>query len=84
MSKTEIKEVVGAIIFAILNTSIAFYITNLLGIYNTVILRTFSVTFGDITWEVVIFMGLSLIEALIYEGSNYYDYTKPFRKIFAK
>lgn len=70
MSKTEIKEVIVAFIFAILNTIVAFYITNLLGISNTIILRTFSVTYGDITWEVVIFMGLSLIEALIYEYSN--------------
>jgi len=70
MSKTEIKEIVGVIIFAVLNTIIAFFITNLLGISNTVILRTFSVTLGDITWEVVIFMALSLIEALIYEYSN--------------
>lgn len=70
MSNTEIKEIIVALIFAILNTIVAFYITNLLGISNTIILKTFSVTFGDITWEIIIFMGLSLIEALIHEYSN--------------
>lgn len=70
MSKSELKEIIGVVIFGAINTFIAFAITNFLGIYNTIILRTFSVMYGDITWEVVIFMGISLIEALIYEYSN--------------
>ncbi len=70
MSKSELKEIIGVVIFGAINTFIAFAITNFLGIYNTIILRTFSVMYGDITWEVVIFMGLSLVEAIIYEYSN--------------
>lgn len=70
MSKKDIKEIIGVIICGILNTIIAVYITTALGIYNTIILRTFSVLYGDVTWEVVIFMGLSLIEVCIYQFNN--------------
>lgn len=70
MSKKDIKEMIGVIICGILNTIIAVYITSALGIYNKLILRTFSVLYGNLTWEVVIFMGLSLIEASIYEYNS--------------
>lgn len=70
MSKLELKEMIGVVIFGIINTYIAFAITNFLGISNTIILRTASVIYGDITWEVVIFMGISLIQAAIYEYGN--------------
>ena len=70
MSKSEIKELIAIIIFSIINTFIAFTITKLLGISNIIIFRTFSAMYGDITWEVIIFMGLSLIEAITYECFN--------------
>lgn len=44
-----------------------FLITNLFGISNTVVFRTYSAISGEITWEVIIFFALSLIEAIIYE-----------------
>jgi hypothetical protein len=67
MSKDEIKEIIGVIIFAVINTLIAYLITINLGIANTVVIRTFSALYSEITWEVIIFLGLSLIEAIIYE-----------------
>lgn len=67
MSKSEIKELIAIIIFSIINTFIAFSITSFLGISNIVVFGTFTAMYGDITWEVIIFMGLSLLEALIYE-----------------
>lgn len=67
MSKNKIKEIIGIIIFAIVNISIAYLITIKLGIVNTVVIRTFSALYSEITWEVIIFLGLSLIEAIIYE-----------------
>ena len=70
MSKSDLKEIIGVVIVGIINTIIACTITNFLGIYNTIILKTFSLMYGDITWEVVIFMGLSLIEAILYEYNN--------------
>lgn len=81
MSKSELKEIICVVIFGVINTFIAFTITNFLGISNTIILKTFSVIYGDITWEVVIFLGISLIEATIYEFNHHktiYDriYTK--------
>ena len=70
MSKSELKEIIGVVIFGVINTYIAFAITNFLGITNTIILKSFSAIYGDITWEVVIFLGLSLIQATIYEYGN--------------
>ena len=67
MSKDKIKEVIGIIIFSIINISIAYLITTNLGIANTVVVRTFSALYSEITWEVIIFLGLSLIESIIYE-----------------
>ena len=67
MSKSEIKELSFMIVFCIINSIIAFVITTALGITNTIIIKSFSTIYGDITWEVVIFMGLMLIESLIYD-----------------
>lgn len=68
MSKSEVKELIIMLIFSILNAIIAFAITGLFGITNTVIIKSFSLIYGDITWEVIIFMSLMFIEALIYDG----------------
>lgn len=68
MLKSEIKEIFFMIIFCILNTFIAFAITDFLEIADTIVIKTFSVIYGDITWEVIIFMGLMLIASLIYDG----------------
>ena len=70
MSKSEIKELAIFIILSIINIIISFAITNFLGITNTVVFKTLSLIYGDITWEVIIFMGLSLIAGFIIEYSN--------------
>lgn len=67
MTKTEIKELIAIIFIGLINILISFTITALLGISNTVVIKTFSVMYGDITWEVIIFMSLSIILASIYE-----------------
>ncbi len=67
MSKSEKKELLVMILCSILNTMIAFIITGLCGVTNTVILKSYSSIYGDITWEVIIFMGLMFIEALLYD-----------------
>lgn len=64
---SKVRETFAIIIFAIINTIIAFSVTNLLGISNTILFRTYTAMSGDITWEVIIFLTLSLIEAIIYE-----------------
>ena len=64
---SKVREIFLIIIFAIINIIISFFITNLLGISNTVVFRTYSTMSGDITWEVIIFLVLSLTEAIIYE-----------------
>ena len=64
---SKVKEVFLIITFAIINIFLAFTITNLLGISNTIVLKTFSAMYGDITWEVIIFFIFSIVEAIIYE-----------------
>lgn len=64
---SKVKEILLIIIFTIINIVLAFTITNLLGISNTVVFRSFSVMYGDITWEVIIFFIFSIAEAIIYE-----------------
>ena len=70
MSKREIKEIIGFIIFSIVNIVIACIVTSSLGIYNTVVLKTFSVVYGNITWELIIVIGLTIIEALFYKCTS--------------
>lgn len=64
---SKVREIFVTIILAIINIMISFFMTNLLGISNTVVFRTYSAISGDITWEVIIFFALSLIEVIIYE-----------------
>lgn len=71
MSKTEFKELIGIILFGTINTFVACAITISLGIYKTVIFKSYSLISGDITWEVVIFSALSFIESVIYEYCNH-------------
>ena len=61
------KELIAILIFYLINIIIAFYITNMLGIVNVVVLKSMSILYGEITWEVIIVMSLSLIESNIYE-----------------
>lgn len=70
MSKTELKELIGIILFGTINTFVACLITISLGIYKTVMIKSYSLVYGDITWEVVIFFALSFIESVIYECFN--------------
>ena len=70
MSKIELKELIGIILFGTINTFVACLITIYLGIYKTVIIKSYSLVYGDITWEVVIFFALSFIESVIYEYFN--------------
>lgn len=66
MSKVEIKELIIMLIFLIINICIAYFITFNLGIQNTILFRTYTAFQQDITYEVLIFMFLSFIEAFIY------------------
>ena len=61
------KEFIAILIFYLINIIIAFYITNMLGIVNVVVLKSMRILYGEITWEVIIVMSLSLIESIIYE-----------------
>ena len=67
MSRSEKKELLFMLLCCILNTIIAFTITGLCGVTNTIILKSYSSVYGDITWVVIILMGLMFIEALLYD-----------------
>ena len=64
------KELILFIAISIKNVFIALIFTTVFGIFNTVIFKTMSYTYGDITWEIVIFLGLSLFDCILYELLN--------------
>ena len=66
MTKKDIKQVIILLLFGLINIIISFTITNMLGISNVVLFTTITAIGGDITWEVIIFIVLLLIEAIIY------------------
>ena len=63
------KEIIGIIIFCIINILIAYLITTSLGVKDTILYQSLTATNYTITYEVIIWFVLSLIEALIYEKS---------------
>ncbi len=67
MSNTKIKQLLFIILFVTINLVISFSITYSLGITNTVIYRSVTSMISEITYEMVIFMLLALIESSIYE-----------------
>lgn len=64
------KETIYMILFVIINTFLSFIITKSLGIYNVVIYKSYVLYYSEITWEVVIFIAISILVAGIYD---YYD-----------
>lgn len=74
MTIYEFKDLVKMIFIFGINIIISFSITNLLGISNIVVFKTVSAMYGDITWEVIIFLGLLAIEVLIYILYRYIRY----------
>lgn len=60
------KELLLIILLAILNIYIAFVITHCLNITNTIIIKSYLFSIGDITWEFLFFIILCLIEAYIH------------------
>ena len=67
MEKLNVKELIGAIIFAVINGALSVVLTGLLGVYNITLVESATLINGTITYEVIIFFILSFIEALIYE-----------------
>lgn len=70
MLSTEFKQFLSIVLFIIINLVISFSITYSLGMPNTVIYRSVISMISEITWEIVIFIGLSLVESSIYELSQ--------------
>lgn len=64
------KEFILFIVISIKNIFITLMCTIVFDIYNTVILRTMTFIYGDITWEVVIFLGLTLLDCIFYKVLN--------------
>lgn len=66
MSKKEIKDLLIFIIFSIINISIAYMITSYFGIQNIIIYQSLTAMQYTITYEVIIFFVLTIVEATIY------------------
>jgi len=62
-----IKEGIGVILFSIINIIIAYLITTSLGIKEVILFQSYTATNNIITYEVIIWFILGLIEAVIYE-----------------
>lgn len=66
MSKKEIKDLIIFIIFSIINISIAYMITSYFGIQNIILYQSLTAMQYTITYEVIIFFILSIVDATIY------------------
>lgn len=66
--KKDIKELIGVIIFSIINICIAYAITIPLGIQNVILYKSLTAMSYDISYEVIIWFILSFTEALIFEN----------------
>lgn len=66
MSKKEIEDLIMFILFNIINISIAYVITSYFGIQNIILYQSFTAIQYTITYEVIIFFTLSIVEAYIY------------------
>lgn len=68
MTKNEVKELIGIIVFSIINITIAYIITEMLGIQNVILYQSIATAMQyTITYEILIFFALSFIESFIYE-----------------
>lgn len=67
MPKSKLKGIVAIILFFFIDIFIAFSLTNLLGVSDIIIFKSYSAIYNNITWKTILFMLLFLIEAFIYE-----------------
>ena len=63
--KQQSKNLITTLLLILINTIISFSITYILGIQNIVIFRTTSFILDSVTYEIIIFICLSLLESLI-------------------
>lgn len=66
MSKYELKELALFLVFTAINVAIAYLITTALGIQNIVLFKSITAMEYVITYEVIILLILSFIEATFY------------------
>ncbi len=65
--RRNIKELIGVILFAILNITLAYLITTPLNIKDVVLFQSYTATNYIITYEILIWFILGLGEAYMYE-----------------
>ena len=68
--KQQSKNLITTLLLVLINTIISFFITYILGIQNIIIFRTTFFLFDSITYEILIFLGLTFIEGCICEIRN--------------
>lgn len=69
MFKPKIRKLFIIIFSILINMFISFSITTLLHISNTIVFKTYCALYNNITWETILCICLSIIEAYIYEYS---------------
>ena len=65
--RRDTKELIGCVLFAVLNIIIAYLITTPLNIKDVVLFQSYTATNYTITYEILIWFILGLTEAYIYE-----------------
>lgn len=65
MTRIEVKEILNILILFIFNILISFIITNTFKISGIIILKSYTLMYGDITSELIIFIWFAVLEVII-------------------
>lgn len=65
--KQNTQELILFLVVSIKNFFIALLFTSIFGLYNIVVFKTMTLTYGNITWDFIIFFCLCLFDCIFYK-----------------
>lgn len=65
--KQNTKELILFLALSFKNFFIALLFTSIFGLYNIVAFKTMTLTYGNITWDFIIFLCLCIFDCVFYE-----------------
>lgn len=68
--KKNTKDLILFLIISIKNIFLTLMFTIVFNVSNVIVFKTMTFTYGDITWEIIIFIGLTLFDFTLYEVFN--------------
>ncbi len=66
MYKYQLKELIIMLVVSFINMAIAYMITTALGVQNIILFQSLTATKYVVTYEIIIWFALSLIDATVY------------------